>query len=413
MADEQLELGLCPWCGHTAEILCDGRVALEPGDTSLSLATRTCSSPVCRACAEVSSVNMIVCNRGRGGKGCEHIHDTVDHCPFCQEPRPESLEREEHDRQLEAHVRSYWGPQRGERVWLIDAHNMVHRLFHGVPLLEHVAPATGQPINAVVGWVRSLRGLRTREGREAVKYVIPIFDGDGDGWRLELHPGYKANRTPCPPELEEQWPLIHAVTEAMRLPLVKLKGVEADDLIAAYTEAAVARGAEVVILSNDKDLLQLVRGEGGPRSVRQVRREKGEFVELGPREVEERFDVGPDLLGDLLALAGDSSDSIPGVPGVGPKTAAKILAARGSLDNALEEWALIPGKASKLVHDHADSARMSRELVRLRDETPLPIELHELRPWVPSRNALDDFFRSLGFPHWRVAVDPARPISGP
>ena len=110
----------------------------------------------------------------------------------------------------------------------------------------------------------------------------------------------------------------------------------------------------------------------------------------------------------------DSSDSIPGVPGVGPKTAAKILAARGSLDKALEEWALIPGKASKLVHDHADSARMSRELVRLRDETPLPIELHELRPWVPSRIALDDFFRSLGFPHWRVAVDPARgSLSGP
>jgi DNA polymerase-1 len=325
---------------------------------------------------------------------------TLDRCPFCV-IRTAPADRSLHDKLLAAHVRVHRGPQRGERLWLIDANNVVHKLYHAIPSTR--APATGRETNAVVGWLRWLRVLRRHH---EVKWLLPIFDGDGPGWRAELHPGYKAERPEQPEDLREQWPMVQALNDALQLPWVQTPGVEADDLIAAYTEAAVVRGLEVFILSTDKDLMQLVRGEGlGPSSVRMFPRPRRELELVGPPEVEAKFGVGPQLLGDLLALAGDKSDSIPGVQGIGVKTAAKILIDHGEIERALDRWSLVPGRASAALHDGAEAARLSRRLVTLDASTPMPLALDELRPWVPRRRPLDAYFRELGYVRFEAAVD--------
>lgn len=293
------------------------------------------------------------------------------------------------------------GPQPGDRLWLIDANSVVHKLYHAIPSTK--APATGQEINAVVGWLRWLRLLRTYHG---AIFVLPIFDGDGTGWRTELHPGYKAGRPEQPEYLRGQWAMVQALNDALQLPWVQVSKVEADDLIAAYTEAAVTRGLEVLILSTDKDMMQLVRGEDlGPGSVRMFPRPRRELELVGPPEVEAKFGVQPQLLGDLLALAGDSSDSIPGVQGIGVKTAAKILLDHGDLERALDRWSLVPGRASKALHDGTEAARLSRRLVALDASAPMPFALSELRPWVPRRRPLDAYFRELGYVRFEAAVD--------
>lgn len=296
------------------------------------------------------------------------------------------------------------GPQAGEVLWVIDGNNLAHRLFRGVPI-DSVRGRRGEPINVLIGWVQTIRRLRTHN---RVDFLLPVFDGDGPGWRHAVYPEYKAGRPPHPPELVSQWRLLFELVDAMLLPWVRVAGTEADDMIASYTEAAVARGLGVVIVSNDKDLLQLVRGtEPGPGSVRAARRVKKQLELTGPEEVEETFGVGPSQLGDLLALAGDR-DEAPGVHGIGPKTAAEILRNHGSLEEALDRWALVQGRASGLLRDQADRARLSRELVALRDQLPLPLPLDRLRRWNPSRAGLDRFFHRFGFPRYEAAVDAYR-----
>jgi DNA polymerase-1 len=254
-----------------------------------------------------------------------------------------------------------------------------------------------KPLNAVVGWVRTLRWMYA----DGARYIVPVFDGEGPGWRHAAYETYKSNRKPHDPELVSQWPLVHELTRALRLPLICEPNTEADDLVAAYVEAAVARGLEVVVISNDKDLMQLVRGEGGPGSVRQlVDREL-----LGPWEVRAKFGVSPERLGDLLALMGDKTDSIPGVPGIG-KQKAKQLLGDGDLERLLAEWSFItPTKTGDLIHRHDANIRLWRKLVALDSDTPLPVPLHELQPWKPSKAALNEFFGRFGFVRWEAAVD--------
>ena len=291
------------------------------------------------------------------------------------------------------------GPQHGERVYILDATNKIHQLYHAVPRANTMAMTGDQPLNAVIGWVRVLRRLY----KDGVRYIIPVFDGDGDGWRSELFPAYKSGRKPADPELVSQWPLVHELTRALQLPMICETNIEADDLVAAYVEAAVARGLEVVVVSNDKDLLQLIRGDVGPGSVRQlVDRDL-----VGPAEVRAKFGVGPERLGDLLALMGDKSDAIPGVPGIGKARARQLLDQHGDLATMLADWAFIqPPRVGDLIHRHDANIRLWRKLVALASDTPLPIPLHELEPWAPkSKAALDRFFGRFGFPRWESAVD--------
>lgn len=291
------------------------------------------------------------------------------------------------------------GPQVGETVHILDATGMIHALYHAVPIETTRSLNGGQPLNAVVGWVRSLRRLR----KNGARYIVPVFDGEGRGWRSDLFAEYKADRKPTEDDLLSQMPLVRELTAALRLPVACMPAVEGDDLIASYVEAAAASDLDVMIVSRDKDLMQLVR-DGDRGSVRQLVQGKDGGV-FGPEEVRAKFGVGPERLGDLLALAGDKVDSIPGIHGVGPKKAANLLG-DGGLEHLLERWSFIkPIKLGDSIHSREDDVRLWRRLIQLDIGVALPVPLSSLRTWTPSRLALDEFFRRFGFPRWESAVD--------
>ncbi len=388
----------CPWCERRADRLCDGVVI-----------GGTCDSPVCSSCSTHlvpdKPISGIVCVRGGKGKGCYPIDNRGDLCPFCAGRREgEPLERVEHQRQLALGLRCRAnGLKPGERIYLLDMDNIVHRLYHAVPI-EFALNDPTRPINVVIGIVRQLRKLRNVIEPKP-QWMISVFDGaPAGGWRRRAFEGYKSGRPPQPPELEAQWGLARDVLAAMQLQFVRLPGVEADDLIGSYTAAALGLGLEVVVVSDDKDLMQLLRGAEGPGSVRQMSA-FGQVEMHGPAHVRDKFGVAPEQLGDLLALMGDRSDSIPGVPNVGVKKAAKLLAEFGSLENVLAKWDFHrTPKMRVAIRDSAEQVRLNRRLVEL-SPTPLPLELDGLKRWVPSRRALDDFFLGLGFPRFEAAID--------
>jgi len=278
-------------------------------------------------------------------------------------------------------------------LFLFDAYNFVFRAYHALPMLN--AP-DGTPVNAVHGFVRMVQATR-RDLRPEL--VAAVFDAGGDGGRRKLLPTYKANRPPAPEDLAPQFPLVRKAVEALGIPRVEHPGYEADDLIASYAKAAQAAGKRVVIVSSDKDLMQLCDAgdpDAGRPAIYLYDTMKGKLV--GPPEVQEKFGVGPELLGDLLALTGDSSDNVPGVPGVGPKTASELLHEFGSLEGVL---AAAPGmkqkkRREKLI-EHADDARVSRKLVALADALALPVPLEALADVPPDDEKLVAFFEPLGF----------------
>jgi DNA polymerase-1 len=276
-------------------------------------------------------------------------------------------------------------------LFLIDANNFLFRAYHALPSLT--AP-DGSPVNAVHGFVRMVQALRKEFAPE---YLLAVFDAtDGDNWRKKLYPGYKAKRPPPPEDLQPQIPLVRRATEALSIPWLEDKAYEADDLIARYVKEGLEHGLEVVIVSSDKDLQQLVCGSDDERcAVRLWDTMKNRRI--GPEQVREQWGVGPELLGDLLALAGDSSDNIPGVSGIGPKTAQGLLEEFGSLEGILANTAKIPGKKRERLEEHAEDARMSRKLVALQTDYPLPRPIAEIRDPGPDRAIMEAFFEPLGF----------------
>jgi len=272
--------------------------------------------------------------------------------------------------------------------FIFDSYNFAFRAYHALPMLN--AP-DGTPVNAVHGFCRMVQAAR----REfAPQYVVAVFDAGGDGKRREMYSGYKANRPPAPEDLRPQFPMLRTATRALGIPVVEDKGFEADDLIASYARAALAQGIRVVIVSSDKDLMQLVRTEAPSCVLWDTM--KGAMI--GPAEVVEKFGVAPDRLGDLLALVGDSSDNIPGVPGIGPKTASQLLAEFGDLEGVLAGAPSIPQKArrEKLI-ENADAARLSRRLVALHEDLPLPSPIAALEDPGADEQEVIDFFEPLGF----------------
>ena len=223
-------------------------------------------------------------------------------------------------------------------------------------------------------------------------HAAVIFDSGRHTFRNELYDQYKANRGETPEELIPQFPLVREAAGAFNLAAIELAGFEADDLIAAYADAAQARGARVTIVSADKDLMQLVDAD----SV--VMYDYFKNREIGPDQVRERFGVGPERVIDVQALAGDSSDNVPGVPGIGVKTAAQLINDYGDLDRLLEHAGEIkqPKRRQNLI-DHAEMARLSRTLVTLRRDTPLPQPLEALARKAPDPGALRAFLVDNGF----------------
>jgi DNA polymerase-1 len=273
-------------------------------------------------------------------------------------------------------------------VYLIDGSGYIFRAFHALPPMTR---ADGTPVNAVFGFTNML--LKLVEDSDA-DYIAVIFDAGRRSFRNDLYPEYKAHRPPPPPELVPQFALIREATRACNVPAIEREGFEADDLIAAYAKVASALGAEVTIVSSDKDLMQLVGGKVTMHDPIKNRR-------IGEAEVREKFGVGPDKVVDVQALAGDSSDNVPGVPGIGVKTAAELINTYGDLDTLLARAAEIkqPKRRVALLAN-ADLARLSRELVRLKDDAPLPEPLDTFQRREPDPGVLLPFlelnrFRSI------------------
>ena len=220
----------------------------------------------------------------------------------------------------------------------------------------------GTPVNAVYGFTQML--LKLVEETDA-DHIAVIFDRARKTFRSDIYPEYKAHRPPPPDDLVPQFELVRQATRAMNIPAVDMDGFEADDLIATYARQGAEMGAEVTIVSTDKDLMQMV---GGKIKMFDAMKNKS----IGPAEVEEKFGVGPDKVIDIQALAGDSSDNVPGVQGIGIKTAAILINEYGDLDGVLENAGKIkqPKRREALI-EQADLARISRDLVTLRQDVPV------------------------------------------
>jgi len=275
--------------------------------------------------------------------------------------------------------------------FIVDSYNFVFRAYHALPMLN--AP-DGRPVNAVHGFARMVQALRREFQPEC---FLAVFDAGGDGGRKAVFAGYKQQRPPPPPDIVPQFPMVREATAALGIACVEHPNYEADDLIASYTTAAMATGMRVVIVSSDKDLMQLCTlGAEGRGSVLLWDTMKNKTV--GPAEVIEKFGVEPSRLGDLLALTGDSSDNIPGVEGIGPKTAAALLTEFGDLEGVLAGASQIKQtkRRERLIED-APLARLSRQLVELHRDLPLPKPIAELVDHGFDERALADYFEPLGF----------------
>jgi DNA polymerase-1 len=232
-------------------------------------------------------------------------------------------------------------------------------------------------------------------------HLCVIYDAPGPTFRDEIFAAYKANRPPMPADLAAQIGLSHRVVEAFGLPVLSVPGVEADDTIATLARRAVAAGLRVVICSSDKDLMQLCSDR-----IQLLDTMKNKL--LGPAEVMEKFGVPPDRLGDLLALMGDSVDNVPGVAGIGPKTAADLVNQYGSLDGVLEHVAEIKGKKGQTIASSREAIEISRKLVRLREDVALGRDVQDLQRGEPDRIRLAELFGELEFTRLLAQIDGAR-----
>ncbi|MDP6819439.1 MAG: DNA polymerase I [Alphaproteobacteria bacterium] len=269
---------------------------------------------------------------------------------------------------------------------LIDGSGFIFRAFHGLPPLTR---PDGTPVNAVLGFTNMLWKL-LRDSK--AEYFAVIFDTSRKTFRSDIYPEYKAHRPPPPDELIPQFDLVRDATRAFNVPSLEMRGYEADDLIATYTRLAREAGMRVTIVSSDKDLMQLVEGD------RVVMLDDFKNREIGPDGVLEKFGVGPDRVIDVQALAGDSSDNVPGVPGIGVKTAAQLINEYGDLDALLERAGEIkqPKRRQNLL-DHAEMARISRRLVTLRRDVPDVEPLESLSRREVEPGALMAFLKEQGF----------------
>lgn len=270
--------------------------------------------------------------------------------------------------------------------YILDAYSLIYQVFHAIP--DMTGPA-GQPTNAVFGVFRDLLTLlRVKKPG----YLVAAFDGPGPVFRSDLFADYKAQRKPMPDDLIAQINVIKRVYEGFHVPILELSGYEADDVIATLARAGEKRGLDVRIATADKDARQLLSDR-----VRIVNFRKN-FEELGVPELERDWGIKPSQVVDLLALTGDSVDNVPGVPGIGLKTASKLLQDFGDLDSLLAHPEKVAGaKKQEALRDHADSARRARELIVLHDQLPLKIDWDELRVTQADIRKLHELCRECGF----------------
>ena len=275
----------------------------------------------------------------------------------------------------------------GHPLILVDGSSYLFRAFHAMPSLTS---PQGEPTGAVYGVVNMLRSLlREYQPRQ----LVMVFDAKGKSFRNDLYPQYKANRPPMPDELRSQINPLHAVIEAMGIPMVIHEGVEADDVIGTLTRRAESEHLPVLISTGDKDMAQLVGAK-----VTLINTMTG--VTMDPAGVKEKFGVRPEQIIDFLALVGDSSDNVPGVPRVGEKTAAKWLGQFGSLDEIVAHSEEVGGKVGENLRSVLDQLPLSQDLVTIRCDLDLGVALSDLQLRDADSDTLVTLYRDLGFNRW-------------
>jgi len=285
-----------------------------------------------------------------------------------------------------------------EEVYLIDGSAYIYRAYHAIVPLSN---SKGMPTHAVLGFINMVKRL-IREKHPA--FLAITFDSRGPVFRHQLYPAYKANRPPMPDDLSLQIPFIKKFVAAANILMLEEQGVEADDIIATAVKIFTARGHRVVVVSGDKDLLQLV-GEDvvmwDPMKDRVMDREA----------VHQKYAVYPEQLLDLFALIGDSSDNVPGVPGIGPKTAEKLINSYGSLDGLyahLDE--LKQSRAKEQIIENKELAYLSRTLIRLKTDVAISDELSRYALVASNDEALADIYTELEFSSLLKGIDTAQPV---
>jgi len=270
---------------------------------------------------------------------------------------------------------------------LVDAFSLIYRAFYAIPMLT--AP-DGHQVNAIYGFTKMLRKLCADFPHT---HVAVVFDLGAPVRRLKHLPSYKAQRPPTPPSLQEQLPAIRDMLAALRLAIVEMEGEEADDVVATLAVQGARDGGRALIASSDKDFLQLVGAQ-----IHVIRPDGKQAVLLDADAIVARYGVRPEQVTDYLSLIGDSVDNIPGIPGVGPKTAVELLTRFQSVDNLLERTGEISKpKLRETIETHAAQIRTNRILVALYTDLNLPMSLDSLQAQPVDIEKLVDLCQKHGF----------------
>jgi len=286
-----------------------------------------------------------------------------------------------------------------EKLLLVDAFSLIYRAFYAI---RSLTGPRGEPVNAIYGFTKMLRKLLATH---TPSHCAIAFDLGAPHHRLELLPSYKEQRPPTPPDLEAQLSGIRDVIRAMRLGVAEIEGEEADDVIATLALRAARQNYDVLIASQDKDFFQIV----GPH-IRVLRPDPAEGAPVDVKGVEARYGVRPEQMVDFLSLVGDSVDNIPGVPGIGPKTAAALLRRHGSLDELLAHASALekPGLGKSLL-EAAPRLQINRQLIRLHGDLALPWSIEEFKVQPPDQARLRELLTQWGFRSLLAELDQSQP----
>ena len=280
-----------------------------------------------------------------------------------------------------------------QKICLIDGSGYIFRAFYGLPPLN--AP-DGTPVNAVYGFTNMFLKLTTKI---ACDYCLVLFDAKRQNFRNQIFADYKGTRKETPEELIPQFPIIREAVDVLNISFLEMEGFEADDLIATYADKALSKGLEVVVVSGDKDLMQLSRP-----GVEFYDPMKDKF--FSPEDVKEKFGVYPDKVVEVQALSGDSIDNVPGVPGIGPKTAAQLVEEYGSVEGIIAHASEIKQeKRRQTILDNIENARISLQLVTLKKDVPVEKELECFHCQCPEAEKLQNFIDKYGFNSLRARAE--------
>ena len=274
-------------------------------------------------------------------------------------------------------------------IAVIDGNSLLHRAFHAVQ--SPMNTPDGTPTNAVFGFMQMLLKMIEDYHPDA---IICAWDVHRPDWRMKLLEAYKAQRPPMDESLAVQFPIIRGLLESMNIPCIAMDGYEGDDILGTMAARGEANGDRVYLITGDKDAYQLA---SETTSIMTTRKGMSDVVIYTPEKVVERYGIPPCLVPDFLGLKGDSSDNIPGVPGVGEKTAAKLLAEWGSLDDVLEHADEIKGKMGERIREHAEDARISRAVATIRRDAPVELSLDDVQFPSFSAQEVSEAFGALHF----------------